>query len=71
MKKTRKPKMEVVEAVEVIVAPKRAKKVKAEPKAEAPAKKSSAWMDHVKAHHAKHGGSYKDAMKAAKATYKK
>jgi hypothetical protein len=70
MKKTRKPKMEVVEAVEVIVAPKRSRKAK-EPKAEAPAKKSSAWMDHVKAHHAKHGGSYKDAMKAAKATYKK
>ena len=34
------------------------------------AKKPSAWMAHVKAYHAKHGGSYKDAMKSAKATYK-
>jgi hypothetical protein len=34
------------------------------------AKKPSAWMAHVKAYHAKHGGSYKDAMKGAKATYK-
>jgi hypothetical protein len=33
-------------------------------------KKPSAWMAHVKAHHAKVGGSYKDAMKSAKATYK-
>jgi hypothetical protein len=34
-------------------------------------KAPSAWMDHVKAYRAAHGGSYKDAMKAAKATYKK
>jgi hypothetical protein len=46
-------------------------RAKKEPVKEAPAKKSSAWMDHVKAYRAAHGGSYKDAMKAAKATYKK
>jgi hypothetical protein len=30
----------------------------------------TAWMKHVMAHKAKHGGSLGDAMKAAKATYK-
>lgn len=34
-------------------------------------KAPSAWMSHVKAYRAEHGGSYKDAMKGAKATYKK
>lgn len=31
----------------------------------------NAWVSHVKAYRAKHGGSYKDAMKNSKASYKK
>lgn len=34
------------------------------------AKPQSAWIKHVKAYQAKHGCSYKDAMKNAKATYR-
>ena len=33
--------------------------------------KTSSWIEHVKAYAAKHGVSYKDAMSAAKASYKK
>lgn len=45
---------------------------KAEIKVETKAKRPpSKWILHVKAYREKHGGSYKDAMKAAKATYKK
>ena len=36
-----------------------------------PKRPPSKWILHVKAYREKHGGSYKDAMKAAKATYKK
>ena len=45
---------------------------KAAPKKKTGAKRPmTAWMKHVMAHKAKHGGSLGDAMKAAKATYKK
>ena len=47
-----------------------AKKKKAAPKKGAK-RPMTAWMKHVMAHKAKHGGSLGDAMKAAKATYKK
>jgi hypothetical protein len=33
--------------------------------------KSNAWLDHVRAVRAKHGGTMKDAMKIAKGTYRK
>jgi len=76
-KKSRAKKVEVVEPTEMKPVKKPRAKKAAEPmpepakKAEsAPTKKPSAWMAHVKAHQAKHGGSYKDAMKNAKATYK-
>jgi hypothetical protein len=47
---------------------------KAEPKPKAagkPKRAPSAWIMHVKKYREEHGGLYKDAMKAAKATYKK
>lgn len=34
-------------------------------------KPESPWIKHVKAYHASHGGTYGDAMKGAKATYKR
>ena len=34
-------------------------------------KKGNPWLKHVKAYQAKHNCSYKDALKGAKATYKK
>jgi hypothetical protein len=47
-----------------------AKKVKAKVEGGA-AKKPSAWIQHVKDYSKKHNVSYKDAMKSAKASYKK
>lgn len=47
-----------------------AKKVKAKVEGGA-AKKPSAWISHVKDYSKKHNVSYKDAMKSAKASYKK
>jgi len=67
MKPVKKPRVKKMEEVES-PKPRVKKAVKAE---SAPVKKPSAWMAHVKAHQAKHGGSYKDAMKNAKATYKR
>jgi hypothetical protein len=34
-------------------------------------KPENAWIKHVKAYHASHGGTYADALKEAKATYKR
>ena len=34
-------------------------------------KKSNAWLDHVKKYRADNGGSYVEALKKAKLTYKK
>jgi hypothetical protein len=70
-KKPRAKKAEVVIVEEVVVKKPRAKKMKEGGEVKAPAKKSSAWLDHVKAYRAKNGGTYMEAMKSAKASYKK
>jgi hypothetical protein len=41
------------------------------PASGAGAKKSSPWIEHVKAYAAQHGVKYGEALKLAKATYKK
>ena len=49
-------------------APKRAPKRVAPPKRAAP--KTSRWLAHVRAYRATHGGSFREALKAASATYR-
>ena len=49
-------------------APKRAPKRVAPPKRTAP--KTSRWLAHVRAYRATHGGSFREALKAASATYR-
>ena len=69
-RKSRAKKAEVVIVEEVVVKKPRAKKQSLK-EGGVVAKKPSAWLAHVKAHRAKHGGTYIEAMKNAKATYKK
>jgi hypothetical protein len=45
--------------------------VRPRPARGAGAKKSSPWIEHVKAYAAQHGVKYGEALKLAKATYKK